>query len=200
VAVLILAPLVVGVLVGYATGGRLRGLTGTGIRATWVLWLAAGLQFVSFQWHVSLTVPVFALVGAWLMVNVPRRPRPVQVAAALILLGGALNAAVIAANGRMPYSQAAVVAIGAPADEQTRALRSAKYAVADERTRLAWLGDDLPVVPLGKIVSVGDLVLLLGVAGLVATSMRAAPVRRGQPSVVDNVAVNSRPKLSTPGE
>jgi hypothetical protein len=58
-------------------------LTGTGIRATWVLWLAAGLQFVSFQWHVSLTVPVFALVGAWLMVNVPRRRRPVQVAAAL---------------------------------------------------------------------------------------------------------------------
>lgn len=191
-AVLVLAPLAAGVLAGYALGGRLRGLAGTPIRAPWLLWFAAGLQLVYFRWHglrapleswlgVPLTVPVFGLVGTWVLVNLPRRPRPVQLAAGLILLGGAMNATVIAANGRMPYSTSAVPVVEAPADVQAKALASAKYVPAGERTGLRGLGDDIPVAPLGKIVSLGDLVLLTGVAALIAAAMRAgAGTRSGQ--------------------
>src|SRR5690348_6513696 len=131
---LVLAPLAVGVLTGYALGGRLRTLAGTKLHATWLLLLAAGLQFCYFHWQsqrleveswlgLSLLVPIFGLVGVWVLVNVPGRPRAVQAAATAILAGGALNAVVIAAKGRMPYSESAVRAVGGSATDRADALR-----------------------------------------------------------------------------
>src|SRR5262249_39081092 len=49
--VLVLAPLIVGVISGYALGGRLRALAGARLHATWLLWLGAGLQFFYFHWQ-----------------------------------------------------------------------------------------------------------------------------------------------------
>jgi hypothetical protein len=188
VVVLVFAPLAVGVLVGYALGGRLRALARARLQATWLLLLAAGLQFFYFHWQsqrlgvesrlgMSLLVPIFGIVGAWVLVNVPGRPRAVQAAAIAILLGGLLNAAVIAANGRMPYSESAVRAAGGSAADRTDALRSLKYSVVGQQTRLAWLGDVIPVGPLHKVISIGDVVLLLGIAALIASTMRAGTLR-----------------------
>jgi hypothetical protein len=66
----------------------------------------------------------------------------------------------------------------------------------DSTTRLAWLGDVIPVPPVQKVISVGDIVLLLGTAGLIATTMRAPRTPRARlssPSVpgppIDNQLV-----------
>jgi hypothetical protein len=181
---LFLAPLAAGIVAGYAFGGRLHQLAKTRIRAAWLLWLAAALQFVHFRvtslrvevesrTGVSLMVPIFGLVFAWVLVNLPDRPRPVRIAAMVVLLGGAMNAAVIAANGRMPYSESAARA----------AHQTPKHVVMDSTTRLAWLGDVIPVPPVQKVISAGDVVLLLGAAGLIATSMQARPTSAARTGV-----------------
>jgi hypothetical protein len=183
VAVLVLGPLLGGVLAGYALGGRLQQLIRTRLRAVWLLWLAAALQFVQFEFRsarlqvesalgMSLLIPIFALVAAWLVVNLAGRSRAIRVAIALLLLGGALNAAAIAANGRMPYAESALVAADVPASQKARGERSPKHVAADAGTTLPWLGDVIPVRPLRKVISAGDIVLLAGVATLIAAAMR----------------------------
>ena len=181
---LVAVPVAAGVLLGYARGGRLRHLADVPVRAPWLLLLAAALQFVHFDaagtrvavesaLHVSLMVPIFGLVGVWCLVNLPGRPRLGQAAVALVLLGGAANALVIAANGRMPYAESALVAAHVSDEQRVRGEHSPKHVAADATTRLRALGDVIPVRPVQKVVSVGDVVLLIGVAGVVAAGMSA---------------------------
>jgi hypothetical protein len=89
------------------------------------------------------------------------------VAGLVIVLGALLNGAAIAANGRMPYDPAAVEAVGLPAGIETP-----KNVPAGPDTRLAGLGDVLPVPGLRKVVSVGDLLIAVGAASFVALVMR----------------------------
>jgi hypothetical protein len=181
---LFLGPLALGILCGYAMGGRLGNLLRTSIRATWLLWVAAGLQFVHFEWTgirtqvenllgFSLMIPIFGLVGIWLVINLPKRNAAFQAAILAILLGGLMNAAAIAANGRMPFSESALRAAQVSTEQRARGDRSPKHVAADEDTRLLWLGDIIPVAPIEKVVSIGDIVLLLGVAALLTGAMRA---------------------------
>jgi hypothetical protein len=116
-------------------------------------------------------VPIFILVGAWILANLLRRPPAVQAALLLIVVGGTMNAVVIAANGRMPYSEAAARAANQSAKEKARAASSPKHVATDSTTKLGWFGDVIPVRPIGKVVSPGDVVLLLGVGALVAGAM-----------------------------
>ena len=192
---LVLVPVAAGVLLGYARGGRLRGLADVPVRATALLWLAAGLQLVHFSaagaraaiesaLHVSLMVPIFGLVGAWAVANLPGRPRLMQVAVALVLLGGAMNALAIAANGRMPFSERALVAADVSDEQRARGERSPKHVAAGDGTRLLWLGDVIPVRPIEKVISAGDVVLLLGVVGAVTAGMAPGGRRPPQPAGV----------------
>jgi hypothetical protein len=179
---LVLAPVACGVLAGYSAGGRLRRLVTAKIRAVWLLWFAAGLQFVHFRLTdlrgeiesrtgTSLMVPIFGLVGAWAIVNLPARSRIARAAAIVVLVGGAMNAVVIAVNGRMPYSPAAATALSDSAEQRSKPGESPKHEPATSATRLAWLGDVIPVPPVQAVISAGDIVLLVGGAGLIAIAM-----------------------------
>ena len=139
---LLFAPLVIGMLFGYVFGGRLGHFVRTEIRAIWLLWLAAALQLFHFEFSAaragveewlgfSLMIPVFGLVGAGLAANLPGRSRAVQVAIALIMLGGLMNGAAIAANGRMPFAPSAVRAAHESAEQQARGERSPKHVALD---------------------------------------------------------------------
>jgi hypothetical protein len=206
VLALVAVPVAAGVHLGYARGGRLRHLADLSVRAPWLLLLAAGLQFVHFDvagtreavesaLHLSLMVPIFGLVGVWCLLNLSGRPRIGQVAVALVLLGGAANAAAIAANGRMPYSEQALVAAHVSDEQRARGESSPKHVAADEATSLRWLGDVIPVRPVQKVVSVGDVVLLLGVAGIVAAGMcgSAGGRRAVSPTGARRLALPSEP-------
>jgi hypothetical protein len=195
VCTLFLAPLAVGILGGYAVGGRLGNLLRTRIRAVWLLFLAAGLQYLHFEMAAtrariedalgfSLMVAIFGLVAVWLVVNLYRRRLAFNLAIVAILVGGAMNALAIAANGRMPFSEPAVRGARVSADQQARGDRSPKHLAADGDTRLLWLGDIIAVAPIQKVVSIGDIVLLTGVAGLLTATMqdpRAGRRRMAQP-------------------
>jgi len=95
-------------------------------------------------------------------------------------MGVALNITVIVFNdGYMPQERAALASIGAdprPADRLTN------VAPLTDQTRLAWLGDIIPQpdwLPLRNVVSVGDLLLSVGVAcALAASARRSEPVEQ----------------------
>jgi hypothetical protein len=177
---LTISPPVIGVAVGYLSGGRLSGFRGLRIRALWLVWLAAALQFAQYSVEpvrafaedtvgVPMLVPVFAVVLVWLGVNLPGWPRAIRLAGLAIALGAALNGAAIAANGRMPYDQGAVAGLGLRAGIETP-----KNEPAEAGTRLAFLGDTIGIPVLRKVASPGDVLIAFGAAALVVLAMRRA--------------------------
>jgi hypothetical protein len=158
------AVLVVAVLASWARGGRLHRIAHAEIRAGWVLFVGVAIQFgvdVAAArgllpdagvagWSLLLSSQV--LVVAFLLLN--RRLPGVWLVAA----GLALNALVIAANRAMPVDPAAIAALGI----EGAAVPPGKHTLLTAETRLPWLADIIPVRWLRSIVSVGDLVLAVG--------------------------------------
>jgi hypothetical protein len=99
----------------------------------------------------------------------------------VIFVGIALNTLAIAANGgHMPQSPEAAAAVwGADyvrADAYSGYLDNVSWMGRD--SRLPWLGDILPLprwFPRPNVLSVGDVVLALGVGGWILTVMTRAP-------------------------
>jgi hypothetical protein len=186
--ILLIAPPMLGVAVGYACGGRLAGLRSIRLSAVWLLWLAAAVQaaqyYVAPLRHPAMLIVVFGLVLWWLAVNVPAWPLAIRVAGVAITVGALANGLTIALNGRMPYEPAVAQAVGLRPD-----LVTPKNGPADDATRLAFLGDTIPVPPLKKVISAGDVLIGTGTVALTALAMRR---RRDQPDPV--------PQLITGGE
>ncbi|GAA4410224.1 DUF5317 family protein [Actinokineospora soli] len=174
--VLAMSPIVLGLAVGYARGGRTLRLAGR-FRALWLLWLAFVVQMLQ-HWvagfrqvvEIDIGVPILAVVFGlglvWLAVNLPPWPRAMRAGGGSILLGASGNALAIFTNGgRMPYSPRAAEIAGAPI------AHTVKSAPADAQTRLSFLIDYIPVPVLHKVASVGDVLIGLGVAVLIAAGM-----------------------------
>jgi Family of unknown function (DUF5317) len=183
VMILLVTPVFTGVLIGYAAGGRLTSLLSVRLRALWLLWLAAAVQAAQYYlpWlrrllqddlGIPMLAVVFAIVLWWAALNVVVWPRSMRLAAALIVLGAIGNGVVIAANGRMPYAPQAAIRAHLPAS-----VAGPKNQPVDETTRLASLGDVIPVVPLGKVLSAGDLLIAAGASAAVVGAMRRRDVR-----------------------
>ncbi|GIF98245.1 DUF5317 family protein [Catellatospora citrea] len=187
--ILLIAPPAVGVIVGYACGGRLGELRYIRLSALWLLWLAAAVQaaqyYVTPLRHPALLVVVFGLVLWWLARNLPTWPLAIRVAGVAITVGALANGLTIALNGRMPYEPTAAAAVGLRPD-----LTTPKNEPADDATRLAFLGDTIPVSPLNKVVSAGDVLIGAGTVALTALAMRRR--RHDQPDPI--------PQLTTGGE
>jgi len=95
-------------------------------------------------------------------------------------VGVALNITVIVFNGGyMPQERAALASIGA---SPRSADRLTNVAPLTDQTRLAWLGDIIAQpdwLPLRNVVSIGDLLLSMGVAcALAANARRQARVEQ----------------------
>jgi MFS family permease len=99
-------------------------------------------------------------------------------------LGCGLNAAAIVANGgRMPVSLTSWTATGRSAEDLTRHGVYNNVVLAHD-AHLGWLGDVFPLprmMPLTNSLSIGDLLILLGVVTFAfRASLPAAKSRRGQ--------------------
>jgi hypothetical protein len=169
-----LAIVIAAVAVAYLRGGRLRYLAEAPLRAPWLLFVGLGLQLavdlgagrglLADAGALGLGVLVLSqvLVVVWLLLH---RELP---GVWLVAIGLALNAAVIAANGAMPVDPNAVRALGLGELE----VPIGKHTRLTDDTRLPWLADVLPVPPLRSIVSVGDLVIAVGLFPLTNALMR----------------------------
>ncbi|HEV2754183.1 MAG TPA: DUF5317 domain-containing protein [Actinomycetota bacterium] len=171
-----LTALVIAILAGVAArlrGGSLHELAETTFRWTPVLVAGLVVQLVFVYWDpewlgetggLAVVLASNAAVATWLFAN---RTLP---GLTLAGAGMALNVLVIAANGAMPVLERSAEAAGV-----TRSLEDAslKHEPLDEDTALPWLGDAIPVPPFKEVLSVGDVVLALGLARVVDARMMA---------------------------
>jgi hypothetical protein len=111
---------------------------------------------------VGLLVASYVLLVAFALVNLRAAGMTV------VLLGLALNLAVVAANGAMPVEPRAVTAVGG----HLASVDDTGHRLTDDGTRLAPLGDTLPVPGLGWVVSFGDLILLAGLVNVLFRLVR----------------------------
>ncbi|WP_041439009.1 MULTISPECIES: DUF5317 domain-containing protein [Thermus] len=98
----------------------------------------------------------------------------------LVLYGLLLNTLVILANGgHMPVSLDTLKKAGIEGWEELLKTRAdAVHSLLDESTRLPFLGDVIPLPPLRKAASPGDLFILAGIAGVVVEGALRAGGRR----------------------
>lgn len=181
-----LTALVLAVLTGVAArlrGGSLTTLAETTFRWTPVLVAGLVLQITFLYWDpewlgdtggLLVVLASNLTVAIWLFVN---RSLP-----GLFLAGAgmALNVLVIALNGAMPVLVSSAEKAGV-AEALDRA--SIKHERLDEDTVLPWLGDAIPVPPFKEVLSVGDVVLALGLCRVVDARM----------------TINKRPRHSAEG-
>jgi hypothetical protein len=167
---IIFAALAFAVVLVVALGGQLGKLGSVKLRGKTAIVAALGLQVLvitiaplAFPHAVDTTVHLASYGLAIVFVYANRHLPNLWIAAT----GGAANLAAIAANGgEMPASRTALLAAGKPVVHEGF-VNSAPVAHA----RLAFLGDIFSIpksLPLANVFSVGDVLLLVGAAAMLA--------------------------------
>lgn len=183
---LFLLAVAAGAVGGLLRGGRPGHFRGLRLHAPVVVWVAVGIQLALGSRFTSalptgirfgLVVVSTAASGAWLVYNARRQAAPMKVAFAVVAAGWLLNLLVIIPNGGMPVSEAAHRAAGAPGGDSIEAGSLWKHVREDGDTVLRPLGDVIPLRRLNAVVSVGDLVMLAGLAVVAAVGL--GPARPG---------------------
>ena len=164
--------LLTGGLLGLVAGGRLASLADVHLR--WWGALAAGvaLQLLAGPVGVGGRPGTTAVVGSYLCLLAFALANWALPVMPVVVAGVILNATVITVNGGMPVRADAVAAVGLDPDELDAADLGAKRHLEGPDDQLTFLGDVVPIRPLGEVVSVGDLVLAAGVAGMLFRLLR----------------------------
>lgn len=183
-----------GLALGYALGGRVRNLAGVPHRLVLLIWLALALQIGltlasgpldRAEVRFSIVLVSYLLIAAWLLLNL-RDPRVPRIGILLIAGGWLLNLLVIAANGGMPVSRAALRRAGSDPSVDIEEGHLFKHVPADDDTSLYFLADIIPVPPIENVVSIGDIVLILGIIVFIASAMAKAPNVEANTGAIEN--------------
>jgi len=168
-----------GLIAGVLLGGSLANLERLSLRLAWLVVLALALQIVDFsplgaRFSDTTTVALHFLSYALLLTCVAanlRRP-PVM----LFGLGVLSNTIAIVVNrGYMPASRAALRLAGLPVSATPH--NNSELAAAG--THLVFMGDVFALphgVPLANVFSIGDVMIAVGLAWLIAEAMRLPAV------------------------
>jgi Family of unknown function (DUF5317) len=187
---ILFAALLAGAIVGLVLGGRPRNVQRVPLprwflRAVWI-GLAAQLAIALIPQHgwgvdgrFALVLASYAAVagglsGLFKSYRHVQGTGTLQAAVGLVTVGWALNFLVIAANGGMPVSRAALNTVGGDIGQVTSD-RFTKHVALSADTQFAFLGDSIPTIPGGPVLSAGDIVLALGLALAVAAALLARP-------------------------
>jgi hypothetical protein len=184
---LLLYAIPIGLLLGFAAGGRLGPLGNVRIR-----WWPLALGGLIFQ--VALfSPPIAASIGGWgpplyvgstVVVLVALLANLGQPGFRLIALGALLNLLVIIANGgQMPASAEAMLAAHGVAAVPTSDFSNS--IIAAPGTPLYFLGDIFYLprpIPLANVFSIGDVLIALGGAWFIARTMRGTAEKTGRAS------------------
>lgn len=174
---------IIGLLVGWARGGRVKNLELLEIKKGGWAVTALVIQLVIFtplargitSWIVPLHLLSYLMIGTFLVYNIKLK------GFIPVALGWAANFTVIAANGG--YMPADVNLISGVASQsvvdslQTEGIMN-NSATLGESSRLPWLGDifSLPSwLPLANVFSLGDLLIALGCLVIISSGMLTRP-------------------------
>jgi hypothetical protein len=184
--ILFLSVILLSVLVGYLVGGRLRRFERLHLRYWWLAPIGLGLQALplpdarhgtDFLVRMVVLGASYVLLLLFAGVNIRITGMP------LLLVGLALNAVVVVANGGMPVSRHALEVSG-----QTEVLKlltadgGAKHHLMTSEDRLTPLADVIPIPPpVGQVASVGDVFVYAGLAWLIVAVMRGRTGEQAPP-------------------
>jgi Family of unknown function (DUF5317) len=171
----ILYAFVIGLIVGFALGGRASGLAQLRFRWGWIALAGLAIQVALFSGAVTerigaLGAPIYVASSAMVLLallanlSIP--------GLAIAALGAACNLAAIVANGGyMPASPGALAELGRQLED------GYSNSTVTSDPALAPLTDifALPAgLPFANVFSIGDVLIGLGVAGAIVIAMRTA--------------------------
>jgi hypothetical protein len=175
------------VLTGYVVGGRLRNFERLRVHWWSLVFVGLALQAVPLPANSLLsprltgTAALLLSYGCLLAFVVINRWIPGAIAMALGLV---LNLVVVGLNAGMPVSPAAVQTIGGSV-EAVSVADSPKHHLMDEDDWAGFLGDVIPVPrPVGIVISVGDVLLYLGLMWFIVQVMRGRSRENPRPLAV----------------
>lgn len=182
--ILLIAVVALAIALGLLLKGSFRGFEDLRLRWWGLVVVGLALQLVPLPGadsgtdlvvRVAVLAVSYALLILFAALNVRWRGMP------LVLIGLALNALVIVANGGMPVSAEAIEASG-QADMLDLLIQegAAKHHLMTDDDVLTPLADVIPIPPpVGQIVSVGDLFVYAGIVWLVVVVMRGRTRPKG---------------------
>ncbi len=172
----------IGMLLGWGFGGGLRALADVTIRWWPVAPVALILQVAPLpepEGPLMRLLPSAALAVSYLALVALAAVNWRLWGFVSVMVGLAMNATVIAANGGMPVSETAMRGVGADEATFQRLREDPKHHLARGDDVLLPLGDVIPVRrPFGVVVSVGDVLAYSGAATFLGFAMNGRPYRR----------------------
>jgi len=176
-----LVALVAGMVIGWATGGRWANLAVARPRSVGLLVGGVACEAAGAHWSLGGEANAVQVAGYALLVGFAAR-NYLLVGMGLVGAGLVANLTVIALNGSMPVQPRAVLDAGitTPAGLATLSYGPRHHA-ARAGDRLQVLADAIPLRPLRLVVSVGDVLLFVGMADVTARLARSAPQHRARP-------------------
>lgn len=137
----------------------------------WLIWAAVVVQlspaFTPDWMRWPSTAISLALGFAFLVANGALR----NLALAVFLVGLAANVTVMIANHGMPVSRDGLAKSGWGAEHNVRRGHFLRHVPMDENTKLAFLGDRVPILPLRSVASIGDFIMLGGLGVFLVKAM-----------------------------
>jgi hypothetical protein len=175
--VFIAVAIVAGVVIGLVRGARFENLGDASFRVWPLLIVGVVVQgAASFTGDGAVAVILLSYVLLLLFTALNLQHAGMGV----VLVGIAMNVAVIGVNGGMPVRDDAIVAAGIVEREEVPSLDfGSKRHLETDDDRLTVLGDIVPVPVAEEVLSFGDLAMAVGVASVLANLLR----RRVSPRV-----------------
>ncbi len=182
-----------GLAVGLSRGGRLSALRRVRIHAPILLIIAIG-SGIALDYYPVPFAWLIAVVG--IVAGVALSLRNIHlVGMGVVGVGIVANLLPVVFNGAVPVrAEALVEANVVQLSELPRVSLSGSRELISDSTVLAILGDTIPITVTKQVVSYGDLILLVGLADVIANAMRR---RRRRP--VTNGGGFGRATTPTPG-
>ncbi len=176
---------VLGVVAGFVAGGSVRHLGSRRLRGTGLTLLWAAMVLATTRDRIpgahGVYLASFGVALLVVLINVRAMP-------ALFVVGVGLvcNLTVIAVNGGMPYTGAALRASGIPRPERSVVTATPQRHLQTETDRLYWLMDHIPVAagPIREVLSPGDILVAVGLGLTCCTALLPGRRRRAPAPLV----------------
>ncbi|KAA0548515.1 hypothetical protein FZW96_08055 [Bacillus sp. BGMRC 2118] len=163
--------ILIAIVIALFRGGSFTNLADMKLKAKWIFPVLLLVQIIifitqgkfefigSFSNYIFILIYVVGLVFLWTNRH--------QHGFILIFFGVLLNFIVMAVNGgRMPVSEEAAIILDPSFVEALKSGLYGKHALITESTRLALLGDIIPLsapYPKEQVISIGDVIMNVGV-------------------------------------